>query len=391
MAKVGGVIVHVVEASFAGVGRHVLDLARVQAACGADVHVVYGTGRESASFAREREANEDVTWHPIDISRGFARRDLSEIRRLDQLLRVLQPVVLHGHSTKGGLVSRMLAHRAQSVCYTPNALYSMNPLLSQRARRIAGSMERLLALRTDSLIAVSLEEAAHMREIRIPTDKITLAPNGINSFVQPHSEQVRNELGIPTGIPVVGCVGRLDEQKAPSMFVEVCERVAHAKPDVHFAIVGDGPLRTQVEDHVRSRPVLNGRFHVLGEQPGRWAMSAFDVFALPSRYEGFPYVLLEAAAAGLPIVTTDRACASAIVTSGVNGRIEPFDCVESLADAVVWALGQVGSVSEVARSAAADFTVERMADLPYNRLLSIDPSGRAQGSDQRPPSGGIHA
>ena len=155
-------VVHIVEATFAGVGRHVLDLAATQSGRGANVHVIYGTVRESTSFANERQQLTNVSWHPAVLSRGFANKDLSEIRRIDRLLKDLQPTVIHGHSTKGGLVARAVAHRGEHVSYTPNALYSMNPLLGAKSRVGVGTIEHLLSYRTTSIVAVSPEEQAHM-------------------------------------------------------------------------------------------------------------------------------------------------------------------------------------------------------------------------------------
>ncbi len=323
-------IVHVVEATFAGVGRHVLDLVREQTAAGHEVAVVYSPTRASAFFERERRVIADASWHSCPMSRSPHPGDAIAIRLVRSV--AAHADVVHGHSTKGGLVARLAAPRRQArVVYTPNAVFSMNPMISGMARRAVGLLERLLSLRTDGIVAVSPEEADHLRSLDIADDKVCVILNGTSPIDPADQTEVRRQLGLPPERPVVGFLGRLDDQKAPIDLLHIFELALECEPDLHLAIVGDGPLRTSLEEHLAASTLLTGRVSLLGEQPGTWAMAAFDVLALPSRYEGFPYVLVEAAAQGLSFVASQHCNSRELTRRGAAGDIVDSDDREAFA------------------------------------------------------------
>lgn len=369
-------IVHVLEAAFAGVGRHVLDLAREQANRGYDVHVVYSPLRQSDAFAKERQKVHMVGWHELAMTRSPGPADATAVRLLYRKLLELNPAVVHGHSSKGGALARMAAPVRAKVLYTPHAIYTMNPALDGKHRMALTAVERVMAARTDKIIAVSPEERLHLVESRIPADKVALIPNGVGPRPNDLVDQVRLELDIPLDKPIVGFVGRLDHQKAPDVLIDVCSAVGKADPEPHFAIIGDGPLVDETNRHAQQSDVAN-RIHLLGHQPGRWAMAAFDVFLLPSRYEGFPYVLIEAAQAGLPIVTTTGAAARLIVGNDHNGYVTAVDDVDALARAVQQALDPATNkrLGHASREMAAPFTTDAMADGVDTVMAELGVSG----------------
>lgn len=308
-------ILHVAEATFAGVGRHVVDLVRAQADMGHEVVVLYGTRRESDRFRRARERVTEAQWRPMAVSRRPDTSDLKAVQTIRALARGFRPQVVHGHSTKGGMLARSVPTGDWRVIYTPHAVYSMNPELGRRARNGVDMMERKLAQRTDTVIAVSPEEETHLRMMGIEPAKVRMIPNGISPIAMANRDTVRRALNVPTGCPVIGFVGRLDEQKNPHNLLDIFKQVAVARPDVHFLVVGDGPLRAELEERASVSRALVGRVHIVGEQPGPWAMAGMDIFLLPSRYEGMPYVLIEAAHLGLPMVVT-KAAGSSLLQNG---------------------------------------------------------------------------
>lgn len=384
-------VLHIVEASFAGVGRHVLDLAKEQADQGADVHVAFSPVRESASFAAERAASSDLTFHEVPMTRSVGLADVAAFRAMAGLRRRLQPDVIHGHSTKGGLMARLVPRGNAVVLYTPNAVYSMNPTLGPAARRVVGNLERLLSFRTSTIIAVSPEERDHLREIGVADDRCVVIPNGIRPYDQPKPASVRAELGLPDDAFVFGFVGRLDDQKSPGALVAAFDAIAGELPHAHLAIIGDGPLAEQLETEVGQADHTE-RMHLLGEQPGRWAMSAFDAFVLPSLYEGFPYVLIEATSAGLPVVTTEGACASQLISAGVDARIVPSGDVAALSRAMIATEADPATDSTDAATArqaiGASFSVRNMAAEVATIIAELDATPKSSASVGQPSVGG---
>src|SRR5690606_29393466 len=151
---------------------------------------------------------------------------------------------------------------------------------------------------------------------------IAVIPNGIAPPHLRESTAVRDDLGLTADAIVVGFVGRLFAQKAPHVLLKAFSQCADRHPRAILAIVGDGPLRQSLED-LAIQLEISDRVRWLGAQNGQQSMPAFDVFVLSSHYEGMPYVLLEAAHAGLPIIATNVSGVSSIVRDQENGFVVP--------------------------------------------------------------------
>ena len=369
-------IVHIVEASFAGVGRHVLDLVESQARSN-KVSVIYGAKRESNSFRERRLSINSVDWIKIDVSRGLNLADLAVIRQCRALLSEKNPDVVHGHSTKGGLLARVCTPAHSKVVYTPNAIYSMNPNLSSGSRKLVSIVERKLAKRTDTIICVSPDELEHINGLGVNREKLFKIPNGIEKPKQFEKRVVRGDLGLADKL-TVGFVGRLDKQKAPLRLLDIYSVVEKNFNNVQLAVVGDGPLREEAEDYANQIGINSVVW--LGEMEGTYAMQAFDIFLLPSDYEGFPYVAIEACACGLPVVATSQSNVSAIVHSRKNGYVIDKNEIESLSEATLTLLRDSNlrqSYSAQSEQIAGKYSSKRMCQTTfhlYRTLLSADES-----------------
>lgn len=118
--------------------------------------------------------------------------------------------------------------------------------------------------------------------------------------------EVRAELGIPSEVQVIGHVGRFAEQKNHRFLLEIADAVLKCKPDVHFLLVGDGPLRPEIEGRAREMG-LSRELHFVGVRTDvpRLMLAAMDFFLFPTLHEGFGLCLLEAQAAGLRCLVSD--------------------------------------------------------------------------------------
>lgn len=354
-------IVHIIEATFAGVGRHVLDLSVEQARQGHEVHVIYSPVRESASFADERQTTESsssegyVSWHSVSVDRSPSLRDVKALRSINQIVESVRPHVVHGHSTKGGLLARLCRSADAKVAYTPNALYSMSPGLGRRTAAAVAALERKLSKRTDVFVAVSPEELTHAHAIGLEPRTKVVIPNGVNPPERHDKAEVRRKLGVPGNGLVMGFVGRLDHQKAPERLIEIFEHAREDRPDIQLVVVGNGPDRDALRDEAAAKAFDGIVF--AGTQPGTWAMNAFDVLLLPSRYEGFPYVLIEAAHLGLPIVASAEANASYLSDRYPAMNVHSGQDVAAMATSAV-SLAENESVGEPKLD---EFTADAMA------------------------------
>jgi len=145
-------------------------------------------------------------------------------------------------------------------------------------------------------------------------------------------EETRSELRISPHAFVVGHVGRFFEQKNHEFLLEIAEVVCALRPEVIFLLVGDGPLRRKMEDRAKELGIHSRiRFAgVRGDIP-RLMKGAMDVLLFPSLYEGFPVVLMEAQAAGLPCIISD------VITEEIDLVPHLIHRLSLQADAARWA------------------------------------------------------
>ena len=177
---------------------------------------------------------------------------------------------------------------------------------------------------------------------------------------------LRERIGAPPDAPVVTLVGELSERKGQHRLVAAAPRILEAHPQVRFVLVGEGDRRSAIEAEVRERG-LDGVVILTGFRDDvAEILVASDVLTLPSRVEGFGYVLVEAMAAALPVVAARASSIPEIVVDGETGLLHDLDEIDGLARAVnailadperARAMGRAGR-----RRVRERFTLERMLD-----------------------------
>jgi glycosyltransferase involved in cell wall biosynthesis len=180
------------------------------------------------------------------------------------------------------------------------------------------------ALKSSDLVIANSEAASRFAigQFRVETEKIRIVYNGINSEVYDGSEggfQVRRDLGIPEDAFVIGSVGRLEEVKNFSLLLKVISRLKGDFPGVRLILAGDGSLLDDLRKY-SVRLGIDSTVHFLGARNDIPAvLAAMNVFTLTSIRESFPNVLMEAMAAGLPVVSTNVGGCEELVNNGVSG------------------------------------------------------------------------
>jgi glycosyltransferase involved in cell wall biosynthesis len=321
-------VLHVLEAVEGGTARHVVDLVESVpevehiVAMPEERHV--GVTARDAAGAIISAGGEVVV---VDMHRQpWSLRNVTATGRVRSLVRQRRVDVVHAHSTIGGVVGRLAAIRTGvPVAYTPNGL----------ARgALATAVERALGRVTDVLVAVSPSERSDVLARRlVPAEGVVVIPNGV-VLPGPPVADLRAVADVPAGAPILGFVGRFAWQKAPEVFLDMAERVGSTHPDLHVVVIGDGPDRSVVEARLVDGP-LGPRLHWLPYlQDASHHLGELTILASPSRFEGAPYVPLEAMRAGVPVVLTDCTGSRDLIEDGRNGRIVPIDDVDALTAAV---------------------------------------------------------
>jgi glycosyltransferase involved in cell wall biosynthesis len=333
----------IAEATGAGVGTHVIQLASGLLSLNHRVDLAYSPLRMDEAFRSGLDVlrrQTGFTSCEFEIRRNPHPSDLGVMRRIRARFARRGPVdIVHCHSTKAGLVGRLGMFAAGArVVYTPHAMLTLNPGLSRLGRWLVGRMEQALGYIGHALIAVSVEEKDHAIDLGIPGSKVFVVPNGISLDHAPNTEvareTIRREAGLRESDLCVGFVGRLFPQKAPANLLRAFALLdPQTRESSYLLMVGAGPLLSGLRELAGSLGIED-RVRWLGERDGRTVMPAFDVFALPSDYEGLPYVVLEAMSNGLPIVSTSVGGISMLVRDHHNGHVVPVQRPDLLGAAI---------------------------------------------------------
>jgi glycosyltransferase involved in cell wall biosynthesis len=307
------------------------------------VEIVSGpqTGPEGSLIPEVRARGIRLTILPSLVRQVNPLRDAVALVALVRLVRRGRYDIVHTHSSKAGILGRWAARLAgvPIIVHTVHG-WGHHDRQHPLVRRAYILLERITHRITDRLIVVSPRNTERGLADGIATpEKYVTIRSGIelDRFRLPSRppEVVRAELGVPLESLVVGTVTRLSPQKAPLDFVAAAAQVAAQRQDVHFVIVGDGPLRAEVEAQLTALG-LTGRVHLTGlrrDVPD--LLHSFDIFVLTSLWEGLPRVLPQAMAAGLPVVTTAVDGTVEAVTDGLNGFLTPPGAPAAVASAVL--------------------------------------------------------
>lgn len=201
--------------------------------------------------------------------------------------------------------------------------------------RLMNVVDRLTLRFADYVVANSEAGAAFHRRRGAPAESVRVVHNGrdLEAYRTGDGSELRPILGIPESAPIVGTVGRLDTQKGQDDLLDAWPAVRDAHPDAHLVLVGDGAERTRLADRVSADGDLgSASVHFVGSSsrvPDY--LDLFDVFVFPSHFEGLPGALLEAMAAGCPVVATAIDGNTDLVTDGETGRLVPVRDPEALA------------------------------------------------------------
>lgn len=286
---------------------------------------------------------------------------------LIRLILAFHPHVVHTHLFKSDFHGRMAA----ALCKTPVVISTLHNNDPWARHWLFGPLYGLTARRAARLIAVSQEvNDFHARFSHIPSGKIITIPNGVDverfRFDPAARAQVRSSFGMSADTPLVGIIGRLKPQKDHTAFLTAAAEIARQVRGVRFLVVGDGPLRGELENQARGLGLEQAVVFcgLRGDIPA--ILSALDVLVLSSRWEGLPINLLEGMAAGRAVVTTNISGILDVVEAGVSALVVEPGIPSALAQACVGLLQDADRRAELGAAALervrARFSIQAMID-----------------------------
>ena len=359
-------ICYISETLHAGVGRHILEIICLMAQRGHEIHLLYSPIRMEETFLRIITKQPNVHCTAIPMPRAVGWGDVSAFAQIKRHVRKSGPFdIIHGHSSKGGGYARLLRlFGAAPIIYTPHAFITFSRVVSPRMRLIYRMLEAGLVRLTDRVICVSRAEHEHARGLGIAADRLAVISIGADAIPGLPREAARGKLGLSATQVVVGYIGRMDDQKAPDALVSAMRQLLPELPELTLVMVGDGPKRTNLEASLLEAG-LSDRALWFDFTEGHRYIAGFDMLVVPSIYEGFARVLIEALHAGLPIVSTPVGGAHETITPGVNGFIVPHNATDKMAQAIRLLASRPSlrrSMGEASREHASRFAIPDMVN-----------------------------
>lgn len=317
--------------------------------------------------------------------------------RMARWLRERRPHVLHIHQAKPALFMVMAGRMARVPCILVHhhSIYTEHFWATLTPRRMR--QEIRTAHKADGVIAVSEPVArASMEALRLPENKVFVAPNGIGSMPacileKARQESVANIPDPPTGTRIIGGIGRLIPDKRWEDLIDAARIVIEREPNCEFWIVGGDEKNKQfakvLEKRIQDRG-LSGKVKLPGYQDRMPPiMARLDVGVLCSRREGCPNIILEFLSAGVPAVVSDIPSNLELVEPGETALVSRLEDVESLADCILKilenkelaeSLRQKGQAK--ARKSSWENTARNYAKIYETILAAKGPQARARES-----------
>lgn len=314
----------ITKSNFGGAQKYVFELAAAAKTAGLDVRVgCGGTGHAGAKMGLLADKLEQATIPVIPITNFM--RDMSVLNdvlaffEVWKIIRQEQPDVLHVTSSKAGGIGA-LAGRLSGV---PKIIFTSHGLTVdeiwrpkwERALIYLGTWVTLQLAHQS--IMISQETTDRARAMPGLQQRIFLIKNGIApiSFIPREKARINLSPTTPQKSFWIGGIGELHPNKNWSAAILAMQSLSHK---THLLIIGEGEERANLEKLIATNN-LQDRVHLLGYKDGAQYLLAFDVFVLPSKKEGLPYVILEAGQAKLPVVASDLPGNRDIIESGQSG------------------------------------------------------------------------
>lgn len=267
---------------------------------------------------------------------GFAKFDFRTLSGLRKFFRDKQIDVVHAHNFAPLIYAGLAAH---SLPNRPRVVYSEHNQVNSASPADLKKFAYYIRL-ADEAVAVSKNlEDILVHKLRVKT-RVRTIKNGIDDrrFDGVTGDRVRKELGVGPDDVLIGTAVVLSKQKGITFLMTAAAEVLKRCPNAKFVVAGDGPLRAELEAELATKN-LGDKFRLLGYRSDiPELLSAYDVYVLPSLWEGLPLALLEALRLGKFIVCTTVGGNPEVVDDGVHGFLVPPGEPKPLADKLIRAI-----------------------------------------------------
>ena len=302
-----------------GTEKHLYELAIGMADAGFRVTVF---SLADGIYADEFKGDQRIHYACLNVTRIYDRKGLSAIAEIAGYMRSQQVDIIQSFHTASDLIAPLAAR----LSMRRSKVYSSRRDLGYTKSPRHTSMQRRVNCLVDGLLANSLAVKQAVQEQEgFPAERITVIHNGIDITPFARNEATRQRqrqsMGATSDSILVGSVGNIRPVKGYDLLVEAAGIVCRQAPNVRFCHAGEGDLRDQLMERCRELGIEN-QFSFLGTVKDIPSfLSSLDIYVQPSRSEGLSNAILEAMAAGLPVVATDVGGNPDLIDDGLNGLL----------------------------------------------------------------------
>lgn len=369
----------ITQGHWGGAQRYVYDLA-TGLRQDYDIAIALGRNHDAKNFIAKLKAET----LPVIILPHLARairpvNDLLVVWEIRKLIISKRPDIIHLNSSKAGVVAgfailTLPKRQRPKVVYTAHGWVFDEPL-PWVTRTLYLVLERLTARFKDAIIVLGKRDAdTATNRVHVKQERLSIIPIGIRPTLPANNRASYRQSILattPRSYPHlsastlfwIGAIANFYRTKGLDVLIAAAATVCQTKPDTVFIIIGDGPERPQLETLIQKNN-LGDRIILLGFLPEAAALlPAFDLFVLPSRKEGLPYTILEAATLGVPIIATSVGAIPEIITDKKNGLLVPPENSLRLAAAILYAQAhesEMKTMASVAKNSSAECSLENM-------------------------------
>jgi glycosyltransferase involved in cell wall biosynthesis len=303
-----------------------------------------------------------------------------KIRRILRQLNPLSTIIVHTHSSKAGILGRWAARLAgvKLIIHSIHG-FSFNDYQPSFLRAFYMFLERFTSLITKRFVAVSkanIEKGINKRIFS--KDKAVLIRSGIDikEFQKAgfNRTEERGKLGFDAEIPLVAMVACFKPQKSPLDFVRVAKIVSDEINEVRFLLVGDGVLRSEIEELI-GKLKIDDKVVLLGWRDDiPEIMNCIDILVLTSLWEGLPRVFPQAMASGKPVIATKVDGAQEAIKNDINGYLLPPKDINGIAEKVIYLIRHPEKASEMGekgKSLVEEFSIWKMLEQQEELYASL--------------------
>lgn len=367
----------ITKSNFGGAQKYVHELALEAKQRGYNVSVACGgTGERNGQPGKlvEKLQEASIPIHPIK----HFMRDMSvldDVRAMFEVVGLLfkeKPDVLHVTSSKAGGIGAFAGRLAgtKHIVFTSHGLTMDESWRPTWQRILITWFTWFTIFLCDRSIMISTETYERAKKLPFLSKKVEMIFNGINDITFKDKMEARNELlpNLPTETFLIGGVGELHSNKNWQSLIQA---MASLPNNVHTAIIGEGEEKVNLERQI-SELQLQNRVHLLGYIDAAEYLKMFDVFILPSKKEGLPYVLLEAGLAQIPIVASNLPGNHDIIVHEQSGLLitpEPQNLAENISKLLDLPDLRQHYAESINKSVKQKFSLPQMMDKTFKQYL----------------------